>query len=241
MTSTSTQNPKITPLRKEAHGALKISHEKAYAHVAQEHLLPVTAHEFVLASAEYPIVFVKNEQKNIYQPVVLLGLSAKQNVFVDDGDWQGIYIPVAARNYPLALVRDAADSELLFVAIDESSPRVVSEGGEALFNEDGTESKFLIQRKEHMAEFIELSKVTAKFTAKLQSLDLFKQQILTLKVQNEEQRINGVYLVDEQKLADLDDETLLDLHRSGYLKVIYAHLLSLQQTQKLVRKIDQAS
>lgn len=236
-----TSTPKIMPLNKEAHAALKINNDNAFAHVAEEHLLPVTAHEYVLAGAEYPIVFVKNEERGIYQSVVMLGLAAKQNLFVEQSNWQGNYVPVAARNYPLALVKESAESERLLVAVDENSPRVGNDKGEALFNEDGTETEFLTQRKQQMAEFIELGQVTNKLIAKLQSLDLFKQQVLTLKVEGGEQRINGIYLVDEEKLANLDDATLLELHKNGYLKVIYAHLLSLQHTQKLVKKIAKAS
>lgn len=238
---TSTPTPKIMPLNKDVHGALKINFENPYAHVAGDHLLPVTAHEFIVAGAEYPIVFVKNEEKNTYQSVIMLGLSSKQNLFVKDGNWQGTYVPVAIRNYPLVLVHDQNDKDRLLVAVDEASARVGNDTGEALFNEDGTESEFLAKRKEHMAEFLELGQVTTKMIAKLQSLDLLKQQVLTLNVQGEERRINGIYLVDEQKLADLDDVTLVELHKNGYLKVIYAHLLSLQHTQKLVLRIAQAS
>jgi hypothetical protein len=236
-----TSTPKIMPLNKDAHAALKINNDNAFGHIANEHLIPVTAHEYVFAGAEYPIVFIKNEEKDIYQSVVMLGLVANQNLFMQEGTWQGNYMPAAARNYPLALVKESPESDRLLVAVDENSSRVSNDTGEALFNEDGTETEFLTQRKQHMAEFLELGQVTIKMINKLHSLDLFKQQVLTLKVDGEERRINGIYLVDEEKLANLDDATLLELHKNGYLKVIYAHLLSLQHTQKLVKKASKAS
>lgn len=234
-----TSTPKMMPLNKEIHGALKINNDKAYAHVADEHLLPLTVHEFVFAGAEYPIIFIKNEKENLYQSVLMLGLTQKQNLFVKDGNWQGSYIPVSARNYPLALVKESLESDRLLIAIDEASSRVGTETGEPLFNEDGTESEHLAKRKEHMAEYLELGQVTVKFIEKLQSLDLLKQQVLTLQIQGEELRINGIYIVDEQKLNEIDETVLVDLHKNGYLKMIYAHLLSLQQTPRLVRRAEQ--
>ncbi|MGI5308168.1 SapC family protein [Rheinheimera sp. WS51] len=236
-----TSTPKITPLNKDAHAAFRINQDNDYGHVAEEHLLPVTAHEFIVAGAEYPIVFIKNEEKNVYHAVVMLGFADRQNLFVQDAKWQGMYVPVAARSHPFALVKESEESERLLVALDENSPLVGTEEGEALFNEDGTESEYLAKRKEHMAEYLELSKITTTMIAKLQSLDLFKQQVLTLKVQGEDRRINGIYLVDEQKLAELDDAVVVELHKNGYLKVIYAHLLSLQHTAKLAQKVAKIS
>jgi len=236
-----TSTPKVMPLNKDVHGATKISNKNGFSYVSAEHMLPVVAHEFVVAGAEFPIVFVKNAEKDTYQAVVMLGLSAGQNLFFQDNAWQALYVPRAIRNYPLVLVQDKPDSDRLLVAIDEASEQVGTEDGQPLFNEDGSESAFLAQRKEQMAEFLELGQITRNFIAKLQSLDLIKEQVLTLNVKGEERRINGIHLIDEKKLTELTDEQFLELRKNGYLTAIYAHLMSLQHTQKLVQKISTAS
>ncbi|MDP5207181.1 SapC family protein, partial [Alishewanella sp. SMS9] len=55
---------------------------------------------------------------------------------------------------------------------------------------------------------------------------------------NEEKRnINGINMIDDKALNELSDETFLELRKLGYLTAIYAHLMSLQHTQKLVQKL----
>ena len=233
-----TSTPKIVPLTKEQHAATKINNHNAFSHISGEHMLPVVVHEFVAAGAEFPIVFVKSN--DTFQSVAMLGLSAKQNLYMRDDKWQALYVPRAVRNYPLVLVKDSTDNERLLVALDESSERISKEEGFPLFNEDGSESEYLTHRKQQMAEYIDMGMVTKNFIAKLQSLDLIVEQVLTLKVNDEERRINGIFLIDEKKLNELSDEVFLELRKNGYLAAIYAQLMSLRHTQELVKRVAQA-
>lgn len=234
-----TTKPKVVPLNKDHHAKIKINNNDAFAHISKEHMLPVVVHEFVVAGAEFPVVFIKNQEQ--LQPVALLGLNAQQNLFIQDQKWLAHYVPRAVRNYPLVLVKDtSAEGERLMVAVDEASSRVSQTEGNALFNDDGSESEFLTFRKQQMAEYLDMGAVTHNFIQKLQSLDLIKEQVLNLTVKGEERRITGIYLVDEAKLNELSDEQFLELRKSGYLTAIYAQLMSLQHTQKLVKKIADA-
>ncbi|WP_449359356.1 SapC family protein [Alishewanella longhuensis] len=81
------------------------------------------------------------------------------------------------------------------------------------------------------------TEITHNFTEKLKSLDLIKEQVLTLTINGEKRNINGIHMVDDQKLNELSDEVFLELRKQGYLTAIYAHLMSLQHTQKLVQKL----
>jgi hypothetical protein len=71
-------------------------------------------------------------------------------------------------------------------------------------------------------------------------LDLIIEQVLTLNINGEERRINGIYLIDEKKFNDLSDDVFLELRKNGYLTAIYAQLVSVNHTQKLVKKIAEA-
>jgi hypothetical protein len=234
-----TTTPKIVPLNKEQHSATKINNNNAFSHINNEHMLPVVVHEFAVAGAEFPIVFVKANES--YQAVAMLGLTVKQNLFLQDNQWQALYVPRAVRNYPLVLVKDKPDGERFLVAVDETSERVSQADGHALFNEDGSESEFLTHRKEQMAEYVDMGVVTRSFIEKLQSLELIAEQVLTLNINGEERRINGIHLIDEKKLNALTDEQFLELRKNGYLTAIYSHLMSLQHTQKLIKRIVDAS
>ena len=234
-----TSTPKIVPLNKEQHAATKINNNNAFSHIDGEHLVPVVVHEFVVAGAEFPIVFVKNNDN--FQPVAMLGLAVKQNLFLQDNQWQALYVPRAVRNYPLVLVKDKPDGDRLMVALDEASERINQAEGNPLFNEDGSESEFLAHRKQQMAEYVDMGLITRNFVEKLQSLELIKEQVLTLNIKGEERRINGIYLIDEKKLNELSDDVFLDLRKNGYLAAIYAQMMSLQHTQELVKRVADAS
>ncbi len=53
-------------------------------------------------------------------------------------------------------------------------------------------------------------------------------------------RYQGIYIVDEKKLNSLSDEQLLDLIKRGLMPAIYAHLMSLQQVQRLGERANKA-
>lgn len=228
---------KVVALSKEQHAKTKISNNNALSHVADQHMLPIVVQEFVVAGAEFPVVFVKDGQNDSYQPVVLLGLAANQNLVIEDGKWQALYVPRVARNYPLVLVQPEPNSDRLVLAVDESSVRVNETEGVPLFKEDGSETDFLADRKKQMGEFVEFSRMTRGFCEKLKSMELIKEQVLTITIDGEPRNINGIHMIDEKKLNELDNDVFLELRKSGFLTAIYAHLMSLQHTQKLVQKL----
>ena len=54
-------------------------------------------------------------------------------------------------------------------------------------------------------------------------------------VAGEKRNINGLYLIDEQKLNQLSDEAFLELKKRGILGPIFGHLGSLNQVNRLAR------
>jgi hypothetical protein len=49
---------------------------------------------------------------------------------------------------------------------------------------------------------------------------------------------SGFRIVDEKKLSELDDATFLEWRKKGWLPVIYAHLFSGSQWQRLTRLLS---
>ena len=223
----------VTPLFREKHAQLKISKKKAFAHIESQHLVPVVTHEFVRVAVEVPIVFVKNQENGVFESVAMLSLTPGENLMVQEGEWQGRYVPRVLRNYPLALMEDGQNPEQLLVAVIESSPMVNVDEGFALFNPDGSESDFLKARTSSLSETIQFAQMTKVFNKLLAELELFVPQSLTITVEGKPREINGIYIVDEKKLHELPDEQFMDLRKKGLLAAIYAHLMSLQQVQLL--------
>jgi hypothetical protein len=223
----------VTPLFREKHAKLKISRKKAFAHIENQHIVPVVVQEFVRVASELPIVFVKNNETGVFEVVTMLSLAPGENLMVRDGEWQGNYVPRVLRNYPLALMEDGQNPGQLLVALIESSPVVNTEEGFALFNDDGTESDFLKARTSSLGEVIHQTQVTKAFNKELADMDLLIPQVLTMTLEGKPREINGIYIVDEKKLQELPDEQFVELRKKGLLPAIYAHLMSLQQVQRL--------
>ena len=69
----------------------------------------------------------------------------------------------------------------------------------------------------------------------LAELDLLAERSLNIDMDDQKINLTGIYFIDEKKLGELSDEKFLDLKKRGFLPVIYAHLMSLNQMRRLGR------
>ncbi|GAA0789233.1 MULTISPECIES: SapC family protein [Pseudomonadati] len=223
----------ITLLEQAKHGELKIT-ASDFNHVAEQHIVPVTLHEIARAATEYPIVFVKNSETGEFQSVAMLGLKPGQNLSVKDGKWLGLYIPAVVRDYPLGLVLNPEVKDKVWIGLREEAKEVSKTEGQALFNGE-QETPFLEARKKALITHFEQDQATRGILGFLAEKELFISQTLTVDVAGEKRNINGLYLIDEQKLNSLSDEDFLELKKRGLLGPIYGHLSSINQVNRLAR------
>ncbi|MBS3798560.1 MULTISPECIES: SapC family protein [unclassified Pseudoalteromonas] len=223
----------VQPLHNEKHANTKVKHGLNIEFLKTQHLVPVVAHEFGRIANEFPMAFVKNNESGKFQAVALFGLEPGENLFIKDDQWQAGFAPLAVTRYPLGLVKHP-EQEQYGVVIDEASPLVGEEEGNALF-ENGEETDYLKRRKEALVSFIEFSGVTDAFTQYLADKELLVAQTLTVDIKGEKKDITGIYLVDEKKLNELSDEDFLELRKRGYLAPIYSFLTSTHQVARLAR------
>tara|TARA_R110002096_G_scaffold187706_5_gene367291 strand:+ start:2096 stop:2842 length:747 start_codon:yes stop_codon:yes gene_type:complete len=223
----------IIPLGQAQHGDLKLRQLTNFSHVKNEHVIPVVVHEFIQASSEYPVVFVKNSDNGQFIPVVMLGLKPGENLFAGEDGWRGLYIPTRVRTHPFHLMRNPHDHDQLMMAIDENATVVGKEEGDALFNDDGTESAYLERRKKQLTDYFESGQLTEAFTALMAELDLLVPRSLSLEIRGESISLDGVYFIDEAKLNALSDDVFSDLRKRGFLPLVYAQMMSVHQVQRL--------
>ncbi|WOH37760.1 SapC family protein [Thalassotalea fonticola] len=226
----------IQPLNKTAHAKTKVKAQKNFLHVSSQHMAPVVVHEFSRASAEFPVVFVKNSESESFQPVALFGVKPGENLYTVTESWEGTYAPASVTNFPLALVPETKDANNFMVVIATDNAVVNEDEGNALFEDNGDESEYLTRRKEALGKYFEHAQITQAFTKELVERDLLTQQNLELTLGSEKIQINGLYLVDEKKLNELSDEDYTALRKRGFLAPIYAHLNSMHQLHRLVKK-----
>jgi hypothetical protein len=199
----------------------------------------LAASEFSEAAHDYPIVFV-GSQGGPFTAVALVGLSGDDNLMVGaDGAWEaGSYVPAFIRRYPFIL-SGTDQAETLTVCLDEAYTGLGQIEGESFFNADGTETVYLKNVIEFLRQFHAEMHKTNAFANKLAQLGLLSSKVITVEFEGQKRNLEGLWLVDEQKLLALDDAQVLDLVRSGYLGLIYAHFLSLSNVMRLARREDQ--
>lgn len=230
---------KVVPITIKDHKEVSVKPINGFSFAKEVNLASVMAHEFSRASSIYPIVFI--EDGDNFKPVVLFGLEQGENLFVDsDNKWRSSYIPAIIRRFPFALAK-IGDGSKYTVCIDQESEYVNSANeGERLFNEDGTPSESIERVKKYLAELQQMDLFTSEFANYCQEKNLFTPLNMKVRVKTEMKNISGAYVINEERLNSLSDETFLSMHKKRYLSIIYAHLNSLAQIERLLSFKDES-
>lgn len=201
------------------------------------HAVLLLGSEFVEASHEYPIVFVRNGEQ--VMPIALLGLRDGENLFVDaQGKWDARYIPAYVRRYPFTFTEVPGGHALL--SIDKACLGLDKTGqiGQRLFDQEGKETDLLKNMLVFTQSYQEDYLRTRQLCTELDKLGLFKDMNMMATLPNGERfNMNGFLVVDEQKLLGLEQADITSLFRSGALGSIYAHLISMGNATHLMNKL----
>ena len=225
---------KAVPVSAQRHQGWYIDKQPDYEYASHSNAVPLTAAEFPLAAQEYTIVFVGSEAAPT--PVVLLGLNADENLYLEEGHrWKARYIPAFVRRYPFVFSR-SADGNTYTLCIDESFDGCNQEGrGQALFDVSGAGSDYLNAMMKFVTSYQQQITQTTAFCEKLKQQDLLEEMTANFKLPSGEQaRVKGFMAVDRKKLMQLPDDTLAAMARSGELELIYAHLISMRNFAELL-------
>lgn len=233
------------PLNRADHRDLRIRPVQGLSYAAKAHSVPLTGVEFVQAVRDYPILFAGNSIEDA-GPMALLGLRQGENLFVgEDGQWSsGAYVPAFVRRYPFVLAEkpEGAEGDDFTVFLDEAYPGFSNEEGDRLFKEDGTDTEVLQNAVRFLGEFQEQVKRTHQLTQRLRELDLLEPQSIQIQNNNDDGQglvLNGLFVVNEEKLRKLDANVVHELFTSGQLDWILAHLMSLGNIDRLVMRLNQ--
>lgn len=200
---------------------------------ARLHAVYLSLPEFVAASRCCPVVFAEAEGGR-WQPMMVTGFESEQNLCVDvAGDWlPEIYCPAFVRRYPFCTVRSPTGEPSAVICVDDSA---LGDFPPALFDADGTESAGWVERQRLIQEMETAGRQTDVFCARLGDLNLLESFNADIRPTGSERReIVGMWRVNESRLNTLPAETITELMRSGFLSRIYAHLMSLDNFQRLL-------
>lgn len=229
------ENP--VPLTKEKHAGFGVTQvAKPFEFIEKQHFMPLTASEFGNASASVPIIFAGDERS----PLAVMGIRSGENLFVEEGNFaQDFYLPAFARRYPFVLAGDPQNDRFV-VCVDEKAECVTKKKPQQKFFDGDDTSQYTKEAFQFLQNFERDRQATTKMIDDFKALDLFEPKDMHFQGQNpdgtpaERQKIADYFAVSEEKLKALPDAKLAEFTKNGYLAVAYAHLISLNNWQRLV-------
>ena len=243
------ENP--VPLNRNEHKDLRLRGVGNVRFAMNTHSVPLTGSEFAIAARDLLIVFAGNAIDDA-GPIALLGLRQNENLFIDaEGHWEAnTYIPAFVRRYPFVLAEKPANAdgtpqtEDLTVFLDDKYEGFNQAEGERLFKEDGTDTELLTNAVKFLSEFQQNIERTRWFMRQLTKHDLLEPRNVHLQkdAKDGEQprsiNLNGLFVISEEKVRALDEKTAQEFARDGVFAWIYAHLLSLNNIDRLAQRLE---
>jgi hypothetical protein len=228
----------LESLDNTAHRDIRIDGRLVEVLGARLNMVPVVLSEFLKLVVQYPIAFTKDKETGRFVCVALFGFHDGENLFLEDGQWNAIYVPLHISRQPFFLGNSAentADSDHYVVCIDVEHGSVRRDAGEPIFDADGRETAYLERMKECLAELLNGESPTQQFVETLARLKLLLPMQLEITFENQEAtEVAGLYTIDETRLAALSPEDITSLHAQHYLGPIYTMLASLGHIYRMV-------
>jgi hypothetical protein len=226
-------------LDRDKHRRRRVKASDSFGFARRANSLYVAGVEFNEACKEYAIVFTRSANGRIL-PVVMLGLRARENLYVDEQDhWLGHYIPAFVRRYPFVLA-ELPGQQSLGVCIDEGYKGLNEKEGEPLFDDGGANTPFLQNALDFLQQYQREYLRTEAFCQRLDQAGLLTEMNARADlVDGRSFTVGSLLVVDEKRLLALPDATALSFFRSGELHLISMHLASLSNMRVLVDRISQ--
>lgn len=190
---------------------------------------------------EFPLVFYKDPESGLTQLHAILGLEKDENLFVSENGWTSRYVPAILARGPFSLgykktaVGDKEQADPL-ICIDMDDSRVNTEQGDDVFLQFGGEAPYLEYVKKALKTIAQGARFDKTLFSLVEALDLLEPVAIQIKLSNvEEVNFSDYYTVNQQKLSQLDGESLVKLNQFGALSLLYFVLSSMGNFQQLIQ------
>lgn len=229
---------KPEPLEARKHATLALKKNFGFKFTEKANAVPVNLIEMPQICHYYPIAFSPDGHAT---PVAILGLRDHENLFVDNkGNWRAnTYIPAYIRRYPF-IFSEMPQSDKLSLCIDMNDDVVTESGDQPFFNAEGKASELSNNALEFCKSYHAAAQQTLAFSKALADSGLLVDREAQLNVAgNKRISFSGFRIINEEKLAALDEATIIDWHKKGWMAFIYAHLFSGSQWQNLTHLLNE--
>jgi hypothetical protein len=195
--------------------------------------------EFNELHREYPLLLRKTDEAPGFVAHAILGFEKDENLFVEGDRWTSTFVPATHARGPFSLgyIRGEEGGNApagMKVMIDEQHPRLRADG-QPVFLPLGGESPYLegIKRVLQTVDAgLRADRLLYRELVAMDLLEVVKIEILVFAELRYD--FSGYYSINQEKLAALDAEQLLRLHRLGLLAPVYFLISSLGNFKRLV-------
>ncbi|NGY04614.1 SapC family protein [Solimonas terrae] len=231
---------RAVPFDAKRHAGLGLSTAQGHRWCARRNAVPLSTSEFLRAALHYPIVYVRDADDR-YVPMAVLGLRDSENLFVDDkGAWAPEhYVPAYVRRHPFSLadVNGAEAASRRLICVDET--RLSAEARPALIDGDGRTTAAWEPIRQLLEAFDQDWQQTLDLGRRLHELGLLVPfDALAVPRHGDRTQLQGLYRIEEARLATLAADALRTLLGTGELRAFYAHLLSLENFGRLLDRMQ---
>lgn len=228
----------VSPLDKHKHAGRGLRRDPDYGWTRGMNAVFINAVEFFKASLDYPIAFAREEKSGEFVPMAVLGLKQGQNVYVDgQGRWRAhAYVPAYFRRFPFCIAElpaaKGAEAQRL-VCVQED--QLVADSPQPLFGATGEPTPAWEPILKLLEAIEGARQQTRVLSRRLEALGLLVPfDAVAMPRQGERLRLQGLFRVDEEKLAEIPAKDFKAMMKKGELRAIYAHLLSLENFARLL-------
>lgn len=225
------------PLDKEKHVKLGLAEDFTLDFAKHVNAVPVNLIEMPQVCHAFPIAFSPDGNAT---PVAILGLRDNENLFVEeDGKWaDGVYIPSYIRRYPF-IFSEMPDSDQLTLCVDMNDDIITEKTKKRFFTDESEATELSKNALEFCKSYHAAAQQTFEFSKALAESGLLIDRQADIDIGGGRKiSFSGFRILDESKLAQLDDKDFLSWREKGWLPFLYAHLFSGAQWQNLVKRLQ---
>ncbi|MDC9513340.1 SapC family protein [Pseudoalteromonas sp. CST5] len=233
----------LVALEQSAHQHIKIDTQKAQSHAENINMIPVVMAELNQIAVQQPIVFAKNSETGEFTLNALLGFEQHENLFYQYSQWQGVYLPLQLQRQPFFVGDTHAKQTQYPVCINLNSPAVINNQAqsqnvlEPIYTQNAEESGYLKKIKQCLGHLLQGEIDNKKLIDTLLQHELLQPLSLEVTFQNSQKtKLNGLYTINQERLAQLDSDQITLLHQRALLPAIYTVITSLGQIYPLIER-----